>query len=82
MGSNVHGAEALLFTLLSALAVLRPTLTRPGFANLRVLFAGWLQTTGLHAVTESLVVTGVIDVNYSCRSATIILAGQSQGLCS
>lgn len=59
MGSNVHGAEALLFTLLSALAVLRPALTRPGFANLRVLFAGWLQTTGLHAVTESLVVTGV-----------------------
>jgi hypothetical protein len=59
MGSNLAGAEALLFTLLSDLAVLRPALTRPGFANLRVLFAGWLQTTGLHAVTESLVVTGV-----------------------
>jgi hypothetical protein len=25
---------------------------------------------------------GLIDVNYSCRLATIILAGQSQGLCS
>ena len=51
MATNPYGAEILLITLLSSLAVLRPTLTRPGFINFRVLFAGWVQTTGLHAVT-------------------------------
>jgi hypothetical protein len=59
MGTNLCGAEALLLTLLSCLAVLRPTLTRPGFTNFQVLFAGWLQTPGLHAVTETLVATDV-----------------------
>jgi hypothetical protein len=59
MGTNPCGAEVLLLTLLSCLAVLRPTLTRPGFTNFRVLFAGWVQTTGLHAVTETLVATDV-----------------------
>lgn len=59
MGTNAGEAPILLLTLLSALAILRPTLTRPGFANLRVLFAGWVMTTGLHAVTETLVATDV-----------------------
>ena len=59
MGINPWGAESLLITLLASLAILRPTLTRPGFANFQVLFAGWIQTTGLHAVTETLVVTDV-----------------------
>lgn len=59
MGTNLYGAEALLITLLSCLAALRPTLTRPGFTNFQVLFAGWIQTTGLHAVTETLVATDV-----------------------
>lgn len=59
MGTNPCGAEMLLLTLLSCLAVLQPTLTRPGFTNFQVLFAGWVQTTGLHAVTETLVATDV-----------------------
>lgn len=59
MGPNPWGAEVLLSTLLACLAVLRPTLTRPGFTNFQVLFAGWVQTTGLHAITETLVATDV-----------------------
>lgn len=59
MGTNPCGAEVLLITLLAYLALLRPTLTRPGFTNFQVLFAGWVQTTGLHAVTETLVATDV-----------------------
>lgn len=48
-----------LRTLLDLLEVLRPALTAPSFANLFVIFAGWVQTSGPHAVTEALVVTGV-----------------------
>lgn len=48
-----------LATLLDALEVLRPAFTRPGFDNLRVLFAGWTLTAGPHAVTQSILVTGV-----------------------
>jgi hypothetical protein len=59
MGIDPCGAQLLLRALLSSLAILLPTLTRPGFANFQVLFAGWIQTTGLHAVTETLVVTDV-----------------------
>ena len=59
MGATSCGAEVLLLALLSSLTVLRPTLTRPGFTNLLVLFAGWVQTTGLHAVTETLLATDV-----------------------
>ena len=50
-------AEAI--GLLAGLEVLRPALTRPGFANLMVIFAGWVRTTGPHAVTAALVATGV-----------------------
>lgn len=46
-------------TLLALLEVVRPALTAPSFANLRVLFSGWVQTAGTHAVTEALVATGV-----------------------
>ena len=59
MGIDPSGAQILLSAILSGLTILRPTLTRPGFANLQVLFAGWIQTTGLHAVTEALVATDV-----------------------
>jgi hypothetical protein len=52
----VHEA---LRTLLDALEVVRPAFTRPGFANLVVVFAGWVLTSGPHAVTQALVVTGV-----------------------
>jgi len=37
----------------------RSSLTRPGFANLVVVLAGWVLTRGTHAVTEALVVTDV-----------------------
>ena len=59
METNPCGVGILLSALLAGLAILRPTLTRPGLTNLRVLFAGWVQTTGLHAVTETLVATDV-----------------------
>lgn len=59
LGLDPGGVPLLLSTLLSSLTILQSTLTRPGFANFQVLFAGWIQTTGLHAVTETLVVTDV-----------------------
>lgn len=52
-------AHDVLRTLLSLLEVFRPGLTQPGFANLLVVFAGWVRTSGVHAVTEALVATGV-----------------------
>ena len=52
-------AHDVLRTLLALVEVFRPGLTRPGFANLLVIFAGWVRTNGVHAVTEALVVTGV-----------------------
>jgi len=52
----VHEA---LRTLIDALEVVRPAFTRPGFANLVVVFAGWTMTSGTHAVTQALLSTGV-----------------------
>jgi hypothetical protein len=52
----VHEA---LRTLLEALEGVRPAFTRPGFDNLVVVFAGWVLTSGPHAVTQALVTTGV-----------------------
>jgi len=52
-------APDLLLTLLQQLEVFRPELTRPGFANLVVIFTGWLLTSGPHAVTQALVLTRV-----------------------
>jgi len=49
----------VLASLFDALSVFRPELTRPSFANFLVIAVGWIQTCGLHAVTEALVVTGV-----------------------
>src|SRR5215210_4248043 len=51
--------QAALLTLVAILEVLRPALTRPGSENMRVLFCGWVLTPGVHAVTETLVQTGV-----------------------
>jgi DDE superfamily endonuclease len=48
-----------LATLLNCLEVLRPALTMPSFINMQVLFAGWILTSGQHAVTQALVVTSV-----------------------
>jgi hypothetical protein len=49
----------LLRTLLDGLEIYRPALTEPGFRNLVVVFAGWVLTSGQHAVTEALVMTSV-----------------------
>lgn len=49
-------AQALA-ALLTIFDVLRPAFTRPGFQNALVIFAGWIQTHGRHAVTEALVAT-------------------------
>jgi hypothetical protein len=52
-------AYDVLRTLMDLLEVFRPALTKPGWANLLVVFAGWVQTSGTHAITEALVVTSV-----------------------
>lgn len=46
-------------SLFDVLSVFRPALTRPGLENFLIVAAGWIQTYGVHAVTEALVVTGV-----------------------
>lgn len=48
-----------LCTLLAMMEGIQPAFTRPGFRNAWVVFAGWVQTMGTHAVTQSLVVTDV-----------------------
>lgn len=53
-------ADALT-ALLATLQVLQPELTRPAFARLTVIFAGWILTDGPHAVTQALVFTGVAE---------------------
>jgi len=51
--------DDVLARLLDVLGCFRLPLTRPGFANFLVIAVGWIQTYGVHAVTETLVVTGV-----------------------
>lgn len=51
--------QDVLGTLLSILQGLGSPLTRPGFANFMVVAVGWIQTFGVHAVTQALVVTEV-----------------------
>ena len=48
-------AQGGLSALLSWLQVLQPAFTQPGFANMVVLFPGWVRTNGPHAVTQALV---------------------------
>ena len=50
--------QDLLATLLASLEVFRTPLTRPAFANMMIIFIGWVRSTGVHAVTETLVMTG------------------------
>jgi hypothetical protein len=45
--------------MLGAMEVVQPAFTRPGFRNAWVIFAGWVLTAGVHAVTQALVVTDV-----------------------
>jgi DDE superfamily endonuclease len=49
----------LLDAFLDWLGTYRSTLTAPGLQNLVVIVAGWIQTTGRHAITQTLVVTDV-----------------------
>jgi hypothetical protein len=49
----------LLQSLLECLEIYRPALTAPSFANLVVIFTGWVLSNGTHAVTEALVATQV-----------------------
>ncbi len=49
----------LLAAFMDWLGAYRLALTEPGFQNLVVIVVGWVQTTGRHAVTQSLVATGV-----------------------
>ena len=49
----------LLRTLLDSLEIYRAAFTAPSFANAIVIFVGWVLSSGTHAVTEALVVTGV-----------------------
>ena len=53
------GFDDGLATLLRSMEVVRPAFTVPGFRNAWVVFAGWVMTAGLHAVTQALVVTDV-----------------------
>lgn len=48
-----------LQTLLAMIETFRPALTAPGFRTFLALFAGWVRTTGTHAVTAALVATDV-----------------------
>jgi hypothetical protein len=53
-----------LNTLLPLLLSLRPLFTLPSFCRFLTLFAGWVGTRGVHAVTESLVSAGVSGVRH------------------
>lgn len=53
-----------LNTLLPLLLSLRPVFTLPSFCRFLTLFAGWVGTRGVHAVTESLVSAGVSGVRH------------------
>lgn len=52
-------AHPLLHTFLGWLEVLSPAFTTPSLRNALIVMVGWIQTRGLHAVTQALVETGV-----------------------
>ena len=52
-------ARPLLRTFLGWMEVLAPAFTKPGFTNALIIMAGWIRTTGPHAVTQALVETAV-----------------------
>lgn len=51
--------HALLRTLLGSVEVLRAALTAPGFEKALVVFAGWVMSSGPHAITTALINTDV-----------------------
>lgn len=48
-----------LVALLGVFGVVRRAFTRPGYNNAMIIFCGWVQTNGVHAVTQALVCTNV-----------------------
>ena len=52
-------ALPVLRTLLCWMEVIRPALTKPGYANALVMLVGWIRTHGRRAVTEALVASDV-----------------------
>jgi hypothetical protein len=52
-------AHELVSTLLRWFETLSPAFTKPGFANALILFLGWIEICGFHAVTAALVASGV-----------------------
>jgi DDE superfamily endonuclease len=61
--TQVHKQQSLveqgLASMLGVMEVVEPAFTQPGFRNAWVVFAGWVLTVGVHAVTQALVVTDV-----------------------
>lgn len=55
---------AALRSLRLSLELLKPAFTAPGFQRLSVVFWGWLLSSGVHAITEALVVSGVSGVRH------------------
>jgi hypothetical protein len=51
--------DHVLRTLLAILEETGAPLTRPGLTNFVIISVGWIQTFGVHAVTQALVVSGV-----------------------
>jgi hypothetical protein len=53
-----------VYALLRVLQRVRPAFTRPSFLRFLVLFAGWVLSPGVHAVTEALVAARVAGVQH------------------
>ena len=65
LSSGMHGTgdrplvERTLGTMLRTMEALSPAFTQPGLRNAWVVFAGWVLTAGVHAVTQALVFSDV-----------------------
>lgn len=57
-------AASHLYSLLEVLQLARPAFTQPTFLRFVVLFAGWVRCTGVHAVTQALVLSGVSGLRH------------------
>ena len=53
-----------VYALLRVLQLVRPAFTRPSFVRFLVLFAGWVLSPEVHAVTEALVAAGVAGAQH------------------
>jgi hypothetical protein len=56
--------EAILRDLLELTQIFRPLMTVPSFVNMLAVMTGWVLTQGRHAVTESLVATGLSGLRH------------------